>query len=259
MTNIFGRDFSDLDGIFKRPETLNSFARQKMLELNYILKDSHIYNCPPACKHCCYGSILMSYTEFSAITLYLQENWSPEQVRELMTQQVGLAKDDGMLLCPFLHTEAKREHCSIYPVRPLICRVFGTTAAPCEEEIVPMPLADELFHLGYRLLYYSGNRFIALNLNAELALFEAPFALWCLADNSETDRRFLCNYLENNGDSLRAVLFDRIRNVFFSLHQGERILLSGKYTSERNDGDEKQFLRRGRGQYGSENRCNRYF
>ncbi len=226
MEKIFKRDFSELQGIFRRPEPINIFARQRMRELNRLFEGLSRYNCEPSCKQCCYGSILMSYTEFSAITLYLQENWAAKQVQELIEQRVGQKKDDGTLLCPFLHPEKEREHCSIYQVRPLICRVFGTTAAPCNERIEPVSLDDAVFHLGYHLLYYSGRQFIALNLDAKMALFEAPFALWCLADNSEADRRLLSFYLEHNGDSLGAVLFDRERNEFFTLRRGKRIAFS---------------------------------
>lgn len=168
----------------------------------------------------------MSYTEFTAITLYLQENWPEEKLGELISERVGMLKEDGMLLCPFLNTDAGREHCRIYEMRPLICRVFGTSAAPCEEDISPSHLDNELFNLAHQTLYYSGSQFIALTLDRRWALFEAPFALWCLADNSEEDRRLLCELMEQEGDSFRAVLYDRDENIFFTLKQGKRIIIS---------------------------------
>ena len=220
------RDFSAAKGIFNRPEPLNNFARKKMKELNALLKDQTVYNCAPSCLNCCYGSILMSYTEFTAITLFLQENWSTELLEKMMSERVGLLKEDGMLLCPFLNTDADCEHCRIYPSRPLICRVYGTTAAPCDEAILPSPLSEELFNMAHTLLYYSGSQFIALNLNASWALFEAPFALWCLADNSEVDRLFLCELMEQQKDSFHAVLYDREKQIFFTLQRGEKKCLN---------------------------------
>ena len=226
MAKRIERDFATANGIFNRPEPLNNFARQKMKEMTALLKDHTGYNCAPSCTNCCYGSILMSYTEFTAITLFLQEHWTTEQMEQLMSNRVGLLKEDGMLLCPFLNTDAELEHCRIYPTRPLICRVFGTTAAPCDEDISPSPFSEELFNLTHTLLYYSGSQFIALNLNAAWALFEAPFALWCLADNNEADRRFLCKLLEQQGDSFRAVLYDRQEHSFFTLQRGEKNCLN---------------------------------
>lgn len=237
MEKRIERDFAGAENIFNRPEPLNVFARQKMKELNALLNELNAYNCPSSCMKCCYGSILMSYTEFTAITLFLQENWSPEQIREIMADRVGMLKEDGMLLCPFLNMDADNEHCRIYMARPLICRVFGTVAAPCGENISPSPLPADLFNLAHELLYYSGGQFIALNLSNDWALFEAPFALWCLADNSEADRRFLCQLMEKRGDSFRAILFDRSKHSFFTLEQHGKRLISGSSLMEREQGN----------------------
>ena len=227
MSKRIERDFSEVNGIFNRPDPLNNFGWHKMNQLNALFKDHSAYNCPPSCMDCCYGSILMSYTEFTAITLFLQENWPPEQLRQLMSHRVGLLKEDGMLFCPFLNTEAESEHCRIYQVRPLICRVFGTTSAPCDVvDIKPSHLENNLFNLAHTLLYYSGSQFIALNLDADWALFEAPFALWCLADNSEADRQFLCELLRQRGDSFHAVLYHRSEHTFFTLQRGEKKCLN---------------------------------
>jgi len=234
MVNRIDRDFSAAKGIFDRPDSLNNYAREKMKELDALLKNHTVYNCPPSCKNCCYGSILMSYTEFTAITLHLQETWPPDKLRKLMSDRVGLLKENGMLLCPFLKINADHEHCGIYAIRPLICRVFGTAAAPCEEEgMLPSPLENELFNIAHTLLYYSGSQFIALNLDPDWALFEAPFALWCLADNSEGDRRFLCQLIKKRGDSFHAVLFDRREHYFFTLHRGEKNIISGSSQNEK--------------------------
>ncbi len=225
-------DFAGAENIFNRPEPLNEFARRKMKELNALLKEHNVYNCPSSCMKCCYGSILMSYTEFTAITLFLQENWPREQIRRIMAHRVGVLKEDGMLLCPFLNMDANYEHCSIYIARPLICRVFGTAAAPCGEDISPSALSADLFNLVHELLYYSDGQFIALNLSPDWALFEAPFALWCLADNSEADRRYLCHLLKKGGESFRAILFDRVRHSFFTLEHHEKKFISGSSLME---------------------------
>ncbi|RJX25774.1 MAG: YkgJ family cysteine cluster protein [Dethiobacter sp.] len=219
-------DFSSLEGIFQRPEPLNAFALERMERVRHLLRDYEVYNCPPHCKQCCYGSILMSYTEFTYIILYIRKNWSLQKIEKFFRDNVGLLQVNGALLCPFLQEEAGIEHCSIYAARPLICRVFGTMAAPCQEPVEPGDLQENLFYQAYNLLYYSNDILIALNLDREQALFEAPFALWCLADNSEETRGFLRTLLEERKDSFNAVLYDCGQNNFYAYHQGMKVILS---------------------------------
>ncbi|NMB41672.1 MAG: YkgJ family cysteine cluster protein, partial [Firmicutes bacterium] len=226
MEGKINYDFLSLEGIFQRPETLNAFAREKMEHVRQILRDYEVYNCPSCCKQCCYGSILMSYTEFTYIMLYIQENWPRERIEKLFRDKVGILQNADALLCPFLQEEASEEHCSIYMARPLICRVFGTEAAPCPEPIEPGKLPESLFYHAYNQLYYSNDNFIALDLDRKWAVFEAPFALWCLADNSKQTRTFLRSYLEEQKESYNAVLYDRSQNIFFAYRNGEKVTLS---------------------------------
>ena len=226
MTEKIEYDFSSLEGIFKRPEHLNEFARERMEHVRHILREYEIYNCPAHCKQCCYGSILMSYTEFTYIMLFIQRNWPSEKIKGLFQHKVGILQDKSAFLCPFLQEDADVEHCSIYAARPLICRVFGTKASPCPEAIEPAKLPEPLFYYAYDHLYYSSDNFIALNLDEELSLFEAPFALWCLADNSKETRSFLCTMLEDKGESFNAVLYEQRQKVFFVYRNGEKVMLS---------------------------------
>ena len=226
-------DFTTLEGIFQRPEPLNRFALERMEAVKDLLRDRETYNCPPSCKICCYGSILMSYTEFTYIMLYLQESWPWERIMDLFQMRVGILMDnDGVdtLLCPFLQEEAEKEHCSIYQARPLICRVFGTAAAPCGEPITPADLEESLFYRAYDLLYYGSSRenFIALNLHKNLAIYEAPFALWCLADNSKETRISLYNLIAGEKNSFNAVLYDRDKCNFFVYRNGYKTVLNQK-------------------------------
>ena len=228
MKKSLGYDFSNLDGIFQRPEPLNAFALERVGRVIGLLKDKEVYNCSPSCKQCCYGSILMSYTEFTYILLYMKKNWSPRKIENLFRERVGLIEDDsgGSLLCPFLQEEAGREHCSIYEARPLVCRVFGTTAAPCQETIEPALLEETVFYQSYDLLYYGGKSFIALNLDNNWAVYEAPFALWCLADSSDESREFLRNLIEKRKESYHAVLYNNKDDYFFVYHEGEKNIIS---------------------------------
>lgn len=227
MNNKINIDFSALQGIFHRPKPLNDFALERMERVRLLLGDYEVFNCPAYCKECCYGSILMSYTEFTYIMLFLQQHWPQQKIEELFQQKVGILQESGTLLCPFLREEANIEHCSIYAARPLICRVFGTEASPCQQEAVqPAKLPESLFYHAYNLLYYSNDAFIALELGGGWALFEAPFALWCLADNSKETRSRLRSLLEERKDTFNAVLYDSRENLFFVYSQGKRVILS---------------------------------
>lgn len=219
-------DFCSLSNIFSRPEKLNIFARQRMKAVRELLNDYESFNCFPSCNRCCYGSILISYTEFNYILLYIQEMWSAEEVKELFRKRVGLIQDEKTVLCPFLKEEESREHCSVYPARPLICRVFGTTAAPCEESIEPLYLPENLFYQAYDLLYYVGNNFIALHIDREWALFEAPFTFWCLADEGKRERIFLKKLILEKGESYNAVIYDLGKGKFVVYRNGECKVLS---------------------------------
>ena len=217
---------SESDEFFGRPEELSDFALERARVVADLLRDKENYHCPASCNVCCYGSILMSYTEFTAIMLYLEENRGQDEIEKLFRERVGLLQDAGTLLCPFLKEDAESEHCSIYPVRPLICRVFGTSSSPCEEIGDPSLLEEELFYEAYDLLYYGGKQFIALNLDEKWAVFEAPFAVWRLADGNEDSRRYLRSIIEERGESFKAVLYDKEESVFFSYVRGEKLIIN---------------------------------
>ena len=99
-------DFSKMRGLFQRPEHLNYFALERMDAVADLLRDKEKYHCPAHCNKCCYGSILMSYTEFTFIMFYIQQNWSAEQIEDLFQERVGLLQNEESLLCPFLQEDA---------------------------------------------------------------------------------------------------------------------------------------------------------
>ena len=226
MTKKIPFDFKSLGNIFTRPEQLNDFARESMGRVHEMLKDRENYNCATWCSQCCYGSILMSYTEFNSILLHLEYAWSIWQVNKLLQDRVGIVQDHSTMLCPFLDQGKESEHCQIYQVRPLICRIFGTTAAPCNEDIEPVTLEEELFYWAYDQLYYANNQFIALTISEDWALFKSPFAFWCLADNDQNSRDYLQQYILENNDSFHAVLYHLKERHFFTIAEGERIIIS---------------------------------
>lgn len=219
-------NFTSLANIFTRPESLNEFAQENMTQVQEMLRHSENYNCSPSCNNCCYGSILMSYTEFNYILLYLEQCWSSEQLNDFFEHDIKIIQSDTTILCPFLNSKETTEHCKIYQARPLICRVFGTTAAPCEEDVEPVFLDESLFYRAYDHLYYANSQFIALTISDDWALFEAPFAFWCLADNDGQSRSFLQQFIQENNDSFHSVLYDLHKRHFFIMRDGKREVIS---------------------------------
>jgi Fe-S-cluster containining protein len=76
-------------------------------------------SCPPGCGCCC-GILFPSLTEISNI-----KEWLKDHGRDYI--------DFNMLIgssCPYLNPDDKQ--CTIYPVRPFLCRILGVSVdLPC--------------------------------------------------------------------------------------------------------------------------------
>jgi Fe-S-cluster containining protein len=99
--------------------------------------------CKAGCGACCVLNVAVLFPEVVAIVDFLQTQLDPEQLRmlsrrlNLMADKVrGLGEEEWIALresCAFLDAS---ENCSIYPVRPLICRsITSTNASHCEEAL----------------------------------------------------------------------------------------------------------------------------
>jgi Fe-S-cluster containining protein len=201
-----------------KPVDMITYAQRQMELVREKLQSLPAYNCAPSCNDCCHGSILMSYVEYVNIIAHLGV-WDEKRLQELFASRLGILEDENKLLCPFVSDELPNQHCAIYSERPLICRVFGTSAAPCQEEIKHPHFPDRLFYQAYDLLYYKDGGFIGLPLGEGLALYEAPFDVWAIADSGRVNE--LMDILAKHG-SMRAVLCDTLQNRFFVLADGER-------------------------------------
>ena len=100
------------------------------------------FMCTEGCYECCknFGVPSRTKVEDERIKKFLKDN----------SMQLGEAKGHT---CPYLDEGRKEGGCSIYPVRPLICRLYGT--APnhlCTMGVRPVLLLqedeeEEIFHL----------------------------------------------------------------------------------------------------------------
>lgn len=102
----------DLDGLYK--------AIDRYMETNI----SRFSVCRAGCGYCCSVPVDVSLLEAARISIYLKE--------ELPDYPVSVSKEDKDKPCPFQNGEGK---CSIYPVRPLVCRLFTSIDSwhPCRD------------------------------------------------------------------------------------------------------------------------------
>lgn len=91
---------------------------ERLAEMDALLATVPSFKCKPGCADCC-GPIQYSRLEFYRCVK--ASGHSLDQVREQIKKNA--ARDDHH--CPFLNR--KSNQCSIYAVRPAICRIFGTT------------------------------------------------------------------------------------------------------------------------------------
>ncbi|MBI1778439.1 MAG: YkgJ family cysteine cluster protein [Proteobacteria bacterium] len=100
-------------------------------------------DCREGCTHCCRLTVLADGATVIRIALYIEENFGAERRSRLMQRiaerqalHAGLEQAERQLRrdpCPLLEDG----RCSVYPVRPMICRSFNSmNVATCEREIL---------------------------------------------------------------------------------------------------------------------------
>lgn len=96
-------------------------------------------NCPEGCGKCC-GPIFPSLAELQNIKIYCTEHHI--EFRNFLD-----ITEDGF--CPYLQTDKR---CAIYPVRPFLCRILGTSSVlPCplgkikSVKLLNKPQSDALY------------------------------------------------------------------------------------------------------------------
>lgn len=205
--------------ILNKPAEMTEYALQQISAAACaVLSGMPPYACRPSCNRCCHGTILMSYVEFVYLLHALQKKLGSAGVEKLFATRLGVLEEEGKLLCPFVDDSKEAEHCTIYADRPLICRVFGTSASPCDEDIAHPYFPDALFHRAYNQLHYTADgSFIGLPLRENLVLYEAPFDLWAVADSGHEAE--LMKLLARYG-GMRSVLCDLAENRFFTVEKG---------------------------------------
>lgn len=115
---------------------------KKMIDESFILVENNnlisnlqdIYSQIPSgdcngCAKCCMESVHAFYIEFLNVYSYLEKNHLLDQVTERIENHYFNELTD-VIPCPFLKED---KSCLIYPVRPLVCRLFGHASREVHE------------------------------------------------------------------------------------------------------------------------------
>jgi Fe-S-cluster containining protein len=101
------------------PQTVIHMSNaERLAQIDALLATIPSFKCKPGCADCC-GPIHYSRLEFYRCVK--ASGHSLQEIREQIKKNVS--RNDHR--CPFLNR--KTNQCSVYEVRPAICRVFGTT------------------------------------------------------------------------------------------------------------------------------------
>ena len=89
-----------------------------------------------SCKRCgqCCDQFPMSESQIERIEKYLEEN---PDIKNLLRNTPEIIAPPRRV-CPFLRGEVGNAYCTIYPVRPEICKVFGVKGYIEGLKIIPI-------------------------------------------------------------------------------------------------------------------------
>lgn len=88
----------------------------KLAKIDALLSDLPTFRCKEGCSDCC-GPVELSRLEY--LRCVQASGRSSEDIRQQMKNNIR----QGMYTCPLLDPETRR--CTVYDVRPAICRLFG--------------------------------------------------------------------------------------------------------------------------------------
>ena len=176
------------------------------------------FGCIPNCYRCCIDIILMSGYEYKIILNYIIKHWNNTNMDSFIKfiKKIGMLREDNSPICPFLD-ELNQKHCTIYPVRPWICRAFGTTAAPCASipKHIQLPIPYEVHNNTSQKLANYRIRF-----NEHETLYATSFEVWCITESSESNAAKVLNLIKTNQYRLRAFIHDHRINKIVEYFNG---------------------------------------
>jgi Fe-S-cluster containining protein len=114
-------------------------------------EDKKLIDCKAGCGTCCRVNVSLLLPEIFNIIEFLKANRNKDEILHLKEHIdkvypniKGYDDEERMIAgvkCPFL---SKDNNCSIYPVRPLLCRsITSTSAERCEQSIIDIVFGTE--------------------------------------------------------------------------------------------------------------------
>ncbi len=130
-------------------QKVQAFAEEKVQEL---VSSDALIDCHAGCAHCCIVNVAVLQPEAENVADYLLGNQNEEELLDLYQKLCKIDQETRMLdeeerimariKCAFLDSTGS---CSIYPVRPLLCRaVTSTDAAACKDALSMIALGEEI-------------------------------------------------------------------------------------------------------------------
>lgn len=121
----------------------------RILNETYAFADAVDQSMCDGCDSCgarCTAGVPLLRTEYVAIRDFLRTEAGAEaRVVEQADKQVPYPGTDDVFYTACRFRDVERGRCSIYPVRPLVCRFFGHVEwLPCPIEKVPAPAPGAL-------------------------------------------------------------------------------------------------------------------
>lgn len=125
---------------------------ERDLAQHLTVEDHNFVACAPGCGSCCMVNVAVLAPEAKNIAQYLKKTRSDGELVELKKKMKQLViaisnLDDEERIavrrnCAFLSEQGE---CSIYPVRPLLCRsITSTNAKACHDALTLQALGEEL-------------------------------------------------------------------------------------------------------------------
>lgn len=149
-----GRVGDALDAILELLQRISSEAEALIAQHP---GDRSMIDCGPGCGSCCVVNVSTLLPEGFAIARHLQKQGceyqqrAAERLDKLWREVRGLDDDDRLFVrrpCAFLDGQGS---CSIYPVRPLLCRSLTSTSADsCREALSGKILGEETAVLSHQ-------------------------------------------------------------------------------------------------------------
>ncbi|MBM4436266.1 MAG: YkgJ family cysteine cluster protein [Actinobacteria bacterium] len=163
ITDAFDRvtdTLTDVDNLIGTLDVLDT--------LNEMVTGVHpILRCPPACSRCCHQQIVISEEEWALVLAHLHAHLSEADRRRIVRTAHKLCHPKTGLLAAALRQKTREAfdeelnrvlrrrvtpcvlltadgRCSVYPVRPMICRAYGRVATAPDKPMLCMIFNERL-------------------------------------------------------------------------------------------------------------------